>query len=290
MAIDIPEIFQNVIDVDNVNSANIPNNNVYNKTNTFYNLYEKLVQLVKGTNYTEQNWILLLTKTMSIVNELKGVDMAKNDKVELTAELVFHFIEEHTNIQHVVYQDIRDSIYGLINTMISNNSINKKQHDKTKKNAIMKVLNIPNNGILTPFIITTLLEDKLLSLIKDKDGKMIDLLAFKTGFPSIVLSSISFLDEIIEKYNYYTGVEKKNFIIQSLNNVVKTHIIESNIFNLTESNKQSLEFLLSGLPLLIDTISNVANGKTKMSFDNNHKQNIFTCISKAFTLFLARKG
>ena len=82
----------------------------FQKTELFFEVYRTLQSLVQGTEYDESNWILLLTKVMTLVNEVK--DLTKEDKVLLTAELVFHYLEENSTLKPVMYQEIKITIFG----------------------------------------------------------------------------------------------------------------------------------------------------------------------------------
>lgn len=245
----------------------------FQKTELFFEIYRTLQSLVQGTEYDESNWILLLTKVMTLVNEVK--DLTKEDKVLLTAELVFHYLEENSTLKPVMYREIKITIFGLIETMLTKNGANKKQHKSNKKGRLNKLMKRDTDVVVSPLQITNILVSRIVTTIKDKKLKASNL---KTEFPSFILLSITLLD----KYKHLTGNEKKNLIIQSLSKVVREHIINGNLVSFTEEEKTSLEFLLSELPTLIDTLVGVANGKVDFKFNFDNPQSVVECLTKGF--------
>lgn len=245
----------------------------FQKTELFFEVYRTLQSLVQGTEYDESNWILLLTKVMTLVNEVK--DLTKEDKVLLTAELVFHYLEENSTLKPVMYQEIKITIFGLIETMLAKNSSNKKQHKSNKKGRVNKLMKRDTDVVVSPLQITNILVSRIVTTIKDKQLTASNL---KTEFPSFILLSITLLD----KYKHLTGNEKKNLIIQSLSKVVREHIINGNLVSFSEEEKTSLEFLLSELPTLIDTLVGVANGKVDFNFNFDNPESLVQCLTKGF--------
>lgn len=247
----------------------------FQKPELFFKVYRTLESLVQGTEYDESNWILLLTKVMTLVNEVK--DLTKEDKVMLTAELVFHYLEENSTLKPVMYQEIKITIFGLIETMLAKNSSNKKQHKTNKKGRLNKLMKRDTDVVVSPLQITNILVSRIVTTIKDKQLTASNL---KTEFPSFILLSITLLD----KYKHLTGNEKKNLIIQALSKVVREHIINGNLISLSEEEKTSLEFLLSELPTLIDTLVGVANGKVDFKFNFDNPESIVRCLIKEFNI------
>ena len=245
----------------------------FQKTELFFEVYRTLQSLVQGTEYDETNWILLLTKVMTLVNEVK--DLTKEDKVLLTAELVFHYLEENSTLKPVMYQEIKITIFGLIETMLTKNGANKKQHKSNKKGRLNKLMKRDTDVVVSPLQITNILVSRIVTTIKDKKITASNL---KTEFPSFILLSITLLD----KYKHLTGNEKKNLIIQSLSKVVTEHIINGNLISFSDEEKTSLEFLLSELPTLIDTLVGVANGKVDFNFNFDNPESLVQCLTKGF--------
>ena len=247
----------------------------FQKNDLFFKVYQTLESLVQGTEYNESNWILLLTKVMTLVNEVN--DLTKEDKIVLTAELVFLYLEENSALKPVIYKEIKLTIYGLIETMISKNSTNKKQHKANKKGRLNKLMKRDTDVVVSPLQITNILVSRIVTTIKDKKLKVSHL---KTEFPSFILLSITLLD----KYKHLTGNEKKNLIIQALSKVVSEHIINGKLISFTEEEKTSLDFLLSELPVLIDTLVGVANGKVDFKFNFDNPQSLVECFTKVFVV------
>jgi hypothetical protein len=129
--------------------------------------------------------------------------------------------------------------------------------------------------VVSPLQITNILVSRIVTTIKDKQLTASNL---KTEFPSFILLSITLLD----KYKHLTGNEKKNLIIQSLSKVVREHIINGNLVSFSEEEKSSLEFLLSELPTLIDTLVGVANGKVDFNFNFDNPESLVQCLTKGF--------
>tara|TARA_B100000242_G_C42968068_1_gene449115 strand:+ start:51 stop:932 length:882 start_codon:yes stop_codon:yes gene_type:complete len=253
------------------------NNNVqsFQKDALFYEVYRTLETLVQGTEYNEGNWILLLTKTMTLVNELKQI--SRDDRITLTSELVFHYLEENSTLQPLVFQEIKLSIFSLIESFLLGRGSNKKQHIKNKKTKVSHLMKKDTDVVVSPLQITNILVRRIVTTIKEKN---ITASSLKHELPSIILLSITLLD----KYRHLTGNEKKNLIIQALSNVVNQHIIEGKLIDFTEDEKSSLNFLLAELPVLIDTLVGVANGKTDFNFNFDNPESILQCITKVYTL------
>lgn len=257
----------NIIDTNNVIS--------FQKDALFYEVYRTLETLVQGTEYNEGNWILLLTKTMTLVNELQ--QLSKTDRIILTSELVFHYLEENSTLQPSVFQEIKLSIFSLIETFLLERGSNKKQHTKNKKGKVSHLMKKDTDVVVSPLQITNILVKRIVTTIKEKN---ITAGSLKNEFPSLILLSITLLD----KYRHLTGNEKKNLIIQAFSNVINQHIIEGKLIDFTEEEKSSLNFLLAELPVLIDTLVGVVNGKGDFNFNFDNPESILHCITKVFTL------
>ena len=261
---------QEYLDVESKNQVH-----EFQKTELFFKVYRTLESLVQGTEYDESNWILLLTKVMTLVNEVK--DLTKEDKVMLTAELVFYYLEENSTLKPVMYQEIKITIFGLIETILTKNSSNKKQHKSNKKGRLNKLMKRDTDVVVSPLQITNILVSRIVTTIKDKNFNISKL---KTEFPSFILLSITLLD----KYKHLTGNEKKNLIIQALSKVVKDNIINGKLISFSTEERTSLEFLLSELPTLIDTLVGVANGKVDFKFNFDNPESIVRCLIKGFNI------
>ena len=262
---------------NNIEYLEVESNNIaeFQKTELFFTVYRTLESLVQGTEYNESNWILLLTKVMTLVNEVK--DLTKEDKITFSAELVFHYLEANSTLTSAMFQEIKITIFGLIDTMLTKNNSNKKQHIANKKKKLNKLMKRDTDVVVSPLQITNILVSRIVTIIKDKKLSVSNL---KIEFPSFILLSITLLD----KYKHLTGNEKKNLIIQSLSKVVKDYIIDGDLVSFSEEEKTSLEFLLSELPVLIDTLVGVVNGKDDFKFNFDNSQSIIECFTKTFTI------
>lgn len=268
------------LEVDSTNQIE-----VFQKTKLFFEVYTTLESLVQGTDYNENNWILLLTKVMTLVNEIK--ELTKEDKVVLTTELVFYYLEENSTLKTIIYQEIKITIFGLIETMLSKNGTNKKHHKSNKKARLNKLMKRDTDVVVSPLQITNILVSRIVTIVKDKKITASNL---KTEFPSFILLSITLLD----KYRHLTGNEKKNLIIQALSKVVREHVIYGKLISFNKEGNSSLEFLLSELPVLIDTLVGVANGKVDFKFNFENPQSLVECFTKVFVVvkplvFLCKK-
>ena len=247
----------------------------FQKNRIFYNVYRTLESLIQGTEYNEANWILLLTKTMTLVNEIKG--LSRDERIKLTAELVFYYLEENTMLQPMVFQEIKLSVFSLIETFLSVKGTNKKQHIKKSKSQVKNLMKKDTDIVVSPLQITNTLVKRIVNTIKGKD---INTNTLRQEFPSLILLSISLLD----KYSHLTGNEKKNLIIQALSDVINIYIIEGELISFNEEEKIGLNLLLSELSVLIDTLVGIANGKKYFKFNFDNPESILQCITKVFTL------
>lgn len=216
-----------------------------------------LTSLVNGINVGADNWILLLTKAMYVVSLIKSLDADK--KVRLSVELVIRYLDDYTTIEDSVLIGIKSSIYSMCIVMVNNSGI---LHEKVTKPAII----IGDPDILaTPLQITDLVIKKLINLVKSRN---LNVQEIKALFPELVVLCIT----TVEKYPHFTGLDKKNLVIQIIQRFLSDYIPLT--MTVSDEERQGLDILSQSLPFLIDTLVNVGRGKANYKFDFSNPETL----------------
>ena len=200
--------------------------------------------------------MLLITKVVVIVNKVK--DLSFDEKKEYTEKICLEIIEDNTSLNDTDKQYIRLMLNTFINFVFELS--NKKVVLKVKKNK-----NLRNKPMIE--LVESILS-KILKIVKNKNYDFDSLVA---NIPVLIGMIISFTSAIPD----LTGLEKKNISI-----LVITKLLDNNInglFELNESQIQTVNFVKQTLPETIDIIIGISKGK----FDLREQlARIFLCCSK----------
>lgn len=219
---------------------------------------DMLISLVNGINVGPDNWVLLLTKAMYVVSLIKDLDADK--KIRLSVELVIRYLDDYTDIEDFILINIKSSIYSMCITILNNSGI------LPNKNTTPANSNITDPNILaTPLQVTDLVIKKLINMVKTRK---LDAQGIKKFFPELVILCII----TVERYPHFTGLEKKNLVIQIIQRFLTENV--QLLMEITNDELLGLNVLSQSLPFLVDTLVNVGRGKFDYKFDFSNPETL----------------
>ncbi len=228
-------------------------------------LYTELSMMLQGTSFSDVNWVILLTKAMSIVSQVKGLD--KKAKVALSVDLVIKYLDEKTSLSDETLVIIKGSVLEMCMNILDGQSILKG----TKKEPVSSDPTLRTSPQQIVSLLVTVIENST------NTWSLNTLVSQSTG---IILTCIT----IVEKFQHITGIEKREVIISAINKLVETKFRPK----LTPGSAEevSINLLLASLPVMIDTLVAVGKGKPAFKFDFQDPAtqscllNIFTTLFK----------
>ena len=219
--------------------------------------FNTLISLVNGISVGPENWVLLLTKAMYVVSLIKSLDADK--KILLSVELVIRYLDDYTTLEDSVLVGIKSSVHSMCIAMLNNSGV-------LTSNVTQPAVIIGDPDVLaTPLQITDLVVKKLINLVKSRG---LDVQGIKGLFPELVVLCIT----TVEKYPHFTGLEKKNLVIQIIQRFLTDYVPLA--MNVSSSEQQGLAVLSQSLPFLVDTLVNVGRGKTNYKFDFSNPEKL----------------
>ena len=219
--------------------------------------FNTLTSLVNGISVGPDNWVLLLTKAMYVVSLIKTLDADK--KIRLSVNLVIRYLDDYTSLEDSVLLSIKSSVHSMCIAILNNTGV---LDDNVSKPAVIKG---DPDVLATPLQITDLVIKKLINLVK---SRKLDVAGIKTMFPELVVLCIT----TVEKYPHFTGLEKKNLVIQIIQRFLTEYVPLA--FTVTHDEKQGLDVLSQSLPFLVDTLVNVGRGKVNYKFDFSNPETL----------------
>ena len=286
----VSPINNNTVNSNTVNSNTVNNNDIVEVKEISVNIskyleecYDRLVELVNGTEYDLTNWTLLIVKALKCVAYVKGI--TPEEQVELGLEIIILYLDNNTEITDEELVFIKQQAEKLVWNILEGQGANKKNHKKNEKGFKKVQKRMDKNSkkmdidvLASPLQIVNTIINKIETTVKarkyDADG-------FITALPGTIMNIVS----LIDKYKHLTRVEKKNLIIQAIQKVLKTKAPEW--FKIGEKQQKSLDLLASSLPQLVETCVGVANGDIDFKVDFNNPasfMNIFKYIMPLFAL------
>lgn len=212
--------------------------------------FNTLTSFVNGINVGPNNWVLLLTKSMYVVSLLKSLDT--NKKIRLSVNLVIRYLDDYTTLDDTVLLSIKSSVHSMCIAMLNNSGV---LSGSVTKPAVIKG---DPDVLATPLQIADLIIKKLINMVK---SRKLDVAGIKTMFPELVILCIT----TVEKYPHFTGLEKKNLVIQIIQRFLTEYLPLA--FTMSSDEKQGFNVLSQSLPFLVDTLVNVGRGKVNYKFD-----------------------
>jgi len=219
--------------------------------------FNTLTSLVNGIIVGPENWVLLLTKAMYVVSLIKTLDTDK--KIRLSVDLVIRYLDDYTTLEDSILVGIKSSVHSMCVTILNNSGT--LTHNVTKP----AVITGDPDVLATPLQITDLVIKKLINLVKSRE---INVQGIKTIFPELVVLCIT----TVEKYPHFTGLEKKNLVIQIIQRFMAEYIPLA--FTVSHDEKQGLAVLSQSLPFLVDTLVNVGRGKVNYKFNFSNPETL----------------
>jgi len=209
-------------------------------------LYTELSIMLQGTTFSDVNWVILLTKAMSIVSQVKGLD--KKNKVALSVDLVIKYLDEKTGLSDETLVIIKGSVFQMCMNILDGQSILKG----TKKEPVSADPTMRTSPQQIVNLLVTVIENSTQTWTLDT------LLTQSTG---IILTCVA----ITDKFQHLTGIEKREVIINAITRLVNTKFRPG----LTPGSAEevAVNLLLASLPVMIDTLVAVGKGKPAFKFD-----------------------
>ena len=230
-----------------------------------------LTSLVNGLNVGPDNWVLLLTKAMFVVSTVKSLD--NNKKIRLSVELVIRYLDDYTTLEDAVLVSIKSSVHTMCVSILNNSGVLTNKATKPAR-----VSGDPDI-LATPLQISDLLIKKVSNFVKTRD---LSVAKIKDLLPELVVLCMV----MVEKYPHFTGLEKKNLVIQVLQTFLRDYVSKNYVA--TEEEKRGLAVIIQSLPFLVDTLVNVGRGKVDYTFNFNNPETLgtlaalFHCMMSCF--------
>ena len=242
---------ENTVEENTVEEITVAENTVENNDEEKYDselldtTYDLLTSLVQGMDFNQNNWMLLLSKSMMLVS--KNKKMKPIQKIKLSVDLVIKYLDDNTELEDKVLTFIRVNVRNMCESMVNNNKTKKK----VKKEKV-KLEKVDQDVVASPLQITNQLIGKIKNLFKSKNMNFEDL---QKNIPEIVIMCIN----TFKKYKHLTNIEKKNLLIQTLTKFLKNELPK--LIKMTKDQVESVNFIVDSIPNTIETLNNVIHGK-----------------------------
>ena len=217
-------------------------------THAFHEAFDILTSIVSGTNTNADNWILILTRAMTITNNITG--LTRDQKIDFAVELVVRYLDDYTTLDDIILLNVKASIKSTCVSMLNNTGVIHTTHTTHTSSTDPDML-------VTPLQITELLTTKIVNLITSRKMNITD---FKIAFPEIIILAIV----TVEKYKHLTSMEKKNLVLATIKKLITDYLPKQ--FSLNNDELTGLLLLVDSMPLIIDTMVGVVKGKPSFSF------------------------
>lgn len=219
--------------------------------------FNTLTSLVNGINVGPDNWVLLLTKAMYVVSLIKTLDADK--KIRLSVELVVRYLDDYTALEDSILVGIKTSIHAMCIAILNNTGV---LSSKVTPSAVIRG---DPDVLATPFQITDLVIKKLINTVKSRG---LDIQGIKAMFPELVVLCIT----TVEKYPHFTGLEKKNLVMQIIQRFLTEYVPLA--MTISRDEQTALAVLSQSLPFLVDTLVNVGRGKVNYKFNFSNPETL----------------
>ncbi len=261
-AVEVPSV--PAVEVPSVPAVEVPSDN--NKVDTVsHEVYNNLITLLNGTSFDANNWVILLTKSMTLVSQVKGLNKA--EKVTMCVNLVIRYLDEKTDLSDDTLKFIKSSVEQMCINLLDGQSSIKSGGSSGKLD-----IKIDPDMLITPIQIIGSLVNKIQSTT-DKKRLAVEISA-------VVLMCIS----VVDKYRHLTGIEKKDIVIAAITQYINQSVLPGMDTNSAEYSV--INMLLAGLPNIIDTCVAVAKGKPAFKFDFKDPETR-NCILRFLTAVLS---
>lgn len=227
-------------------------------------LYTELTMLLTGTAFNAGNWVILLTKAMHIVSQVAGLD--KNAKVLLSVDLVIKYLDEKTTLSDETLHILKSSVQQMcINLLDGQSQLKQVKSVPVSKDPDMR--SSPQQIV------------NLLVTVIDNSIQKWTLETLMSQSTDIIRKCIT----IVQKFQHLTGIEKREVVISAITTIVDTRFRP--ILTAGSPEEVSVNLLLAGLPIMIDTLVAVGKGKPAFKFDFHDPQTQKCLTSVVSALF-----
>ena len=234
-------------------------------------LYNKIQDYQRNLHIDRTNYILLIVKSMDIIENFNNLSTNSNKK-DIVIKAINRLVMVDLDLQDFDKRLILTSVDNIIELLINctklnnndndnndnnddnndNNKNNKNNKNKNNKNNNNKNTNIEENSYASCSQIIFSIVDKLITIVIKKQYTS-----------DKILVNIATITEILmiltDKYFFLNCLEKKMIVIHALNIFIKEKI--SYIIEIEKNTKQDLVQSLDTVPMIIDLILAVKNGK-----------------------------
>lgn len=215
-------------------------------------VYNKLQDYIRNMNIDRTNYILLITKCVEIIDNLNNV--TDNDRKQLAIKSINRIITVDLNLSAFDNNYIIENIDNSIELIITASKYKIKNSQSQKTIEDNDTIVYANAGQIIPSIL-----DKIITIILKRRYTVEKIY---TNLGTIVYILILFC----EQYPYLNGVEKKNIVIQTMEQLI--HIRIEYILKLTPEQKQELIQGLDSISYITDTLIALQKGKYKINRKN----------------------
>ena len=235
-------------------------------------IYNKLQDYIRNINIDRSNYILIIVKAIEIVENYNGINN-KNDKKNIVIKAFNRIVSIDLHLSEYDQTLFLTSISNIIEIIIiySKTKYNNNYNQKKYFNEIEDIF-LANSGQIVFSII-----DKITTIIIKKQYNADKLLVNIGTITKIIM-------DLVNKYPYFIGSEKKIIVLQVIENLFKERI--QYIIETSEEKKQNLIMAIDEVSILIDILIAVQKGKYKINkkqiLEYNNKSFLdYICLRKS---------
>ncbi len=212
-------------------------------------VYNKLQDYIRNVNIDRTNYILLVAKCVEIIDNSNNV--ADSDRKLLAIKSLNRIITVDLNLSSFDNNYIIENIDNSIELIITASKYKSKNSQLQKNIADNDNIVYATAGQIIPSIL-----DKIITIILKRRYTVEKIF---TNLGTLVYILILFT----EQYPYLNGVEKKNILFQTMEQLI--HVRIEYILKITPEKKQELIQGLDSISYIIDTLIALQKGKYKIN-------------------------
>lgn len=235
-------------------------------------LYQQLKNINRGLKVNKNNISMVIIRGVEIVNTWKHIDIEERDDVAIQALLT---LVKNTDLPEEELEYLGLTIKTTISMIfksLSGEVVKKKNRSdiKKQKKTLKNLKQNDNERVSTGQILENII-DKLDSMIQKEKYQPNDLVINLAVIVGMVIN-------FVEKYNYLSGMEKKEIVVQSIITVITEKL--PTMVTIDDKTQRLLNVAMDGLPQTVDLLVAVSNGKFELKIENVH-----SCIFAALKMF-----
>lgn len=256
-----------------VASAVVHKTNLSSEVNKNLEVVDKVYHIVKdnlrGLSIDMYNMTVLIAKVIEVADRVKL--MSGPEKKSLVNDVCLRFVKNDIKLPENEIEFVSLTLSTLVDVILGVSKgefkINLKRNKKNKT--------LSN---IAPTQVVESLLDKLVTIIKNRQYSAQDIVVNLSILTGMVMT-------IIEQYPDFSGIEKKNIVMQVLRRLISEELPK--IVDVPENVKNMLNVGLNTLPETIDIL--VAVGRGKFDINPENGQRIINLIIKCIMPFCMRK-